>query len=142
MKWRVLGVVLLVGVLSALFAGGALADHCTGDKDHLGDGSCGYVVQPVQPSPSPGTTPIPWPVNVENVPTVEIKPKDGADPIPVEITNPPETDPTSGWNSSDREMLASLLDQVQHTRLMLVLVGALSLFALGLVVVFLVPRVR
>lgn len=140
------GVTVVILALGLSAGGGvALADHCgPADKDHLGDsaGSCGYVVQPVQPSPQPGITPTPWPVSVENVPTIKVRPEAGADPIPVEITNPATTDPTIGWTTSDREMLADLLVEVQNLRLMLVWVGGLVLFVLGLVAVFVIPRGR
>jgi hypothetical protein len=135
-----------LGVSLWLLGGTARADHCTGDQSHLSDDSCGYFVQ--ESSPSPTASPSPIPVSVENVPTVKVKPEPDADPITVEVTNWPTPEPmpspgTDGWNDSDREQLALLVEGQTRIARSLVFAMGLTLFALaGLLVMSLRGRSR
>lgn len=142
---RIILLVLLVVGASWALAGPTIAGHCgpTSDKDHLPDGSCGYWVSPV--SPSPTAPPSPQPVTVENVPTVKVRPDPGSDSIPVTVENWPTPEPaptTDGWNSSDRQTLQTIMEtQLRLTR-SLIFGLAVVLFALGGLLVLTLRRVR
>lgn len=119
-------VVLLALAISAVGGGVASADHCSGDKDHLQDDSCGYYVQPTVPSETPTPSPTPTlPVTVENFPPNQT----------VTVDNWPETSPDSGWGVEDRDLLRSIAEYVRAAVVILV-------FSIGAVLVLLLPFPR
>ncbi len=138
-------VIVLAAAVSVTLTSPARAAHCSSDKDHLVDGSCGYFVEPVS-SPSPSSTPTPQPTGTPEptpIPQVRVR-NDGGEQLHVTVDNFPTADPgagSQGWTAEDRETLQRGVDGLEQLYRSVVLIGGLSLLALGIVCVHTKPRV-
>jgi len=117
-----------------LINGVAEAGHCTGDKDHLQDGSCGYYTEESATTPEPSPSPTPTlPVTIENEPRVKVTQPSEDDPLRVQVSNWPEAPelPSDGWSSADSVTLIALAEEHKQTQRIMIFGLALLIFLLA-----------
>lgn len=140
MRW-LLTAVLTLGSSLAIFGGVAVADHCTDPLGHLSNDECGYWVE-VVPTPAPTEPPEPTDVRVVNGQPLDVHITDDPVPVAEQSPQPVPTPSGDGVSVDDSLLVAGIAEQLTHTRVLLVWLGALALVALGCILVFVIPRIR